>query len=727
MLDDYMTPEGDEELRSGPPAVANEALAAAISLAREVLPGDAWAIFERGGAGEDWELRFSHALSSAFPGRISTEDFATHAALQIDDLSAGDGADSLCEAMRREGMQSMLLVPVPVRGEPRLALACGGRELSRFGNRERSRAEELGRLAAAGLAAGELEDELRTLRAHTERSEARAAFVTEASRLLSSSLEHQETLQHVARLLVPGLADWCVVHLLDDAGVPRPAVIAHADPEKVRWARSLEGRYPPQPDAPRGLYEVVRTGRPELYPDVTGDALAAIARDEERLTILRQLTPCSALIVPLRVRGRVLGAVTLISSSPERRFDEADLQLAEQLAEQAAAAIDHARLFRQAENAAEQQRALYEAAERLAAIVASSEDAIASKDLDGMVLTWNAAAERIFGYTAAEMVGRPLARLLPPDRPDEERQILDRLRRGERIDHLETVRQRKDGQLIDVSITVSPLRDRSGRIVGASNISRDITERRRFELELQARAEEIQAQREELEMQNEELIAQNEELVNANAAKNTFVAMLAHELRNPLAPIRNATYLLGPRIPDEPTAQRHRQTIERQLRHLTQLVDDLLEASRVSRGIVTLRHELLDLGQVAGTAADALGDYVRDRGHRLPVRLPGKLVPVVGDPLRLEQVIVNLLNNAAKFTDPGGLVELEVGVEEDRAVVRVRDTGIGVPAELLPRIFDLVTQGDQGLARTRGGLGIGLNVVRNLVEMHEGTVSAHSG
>jgi two-component system, chemotaxis family, CheB/CheR fusion protein len=363
---------------------------------------------------------------------------------------------------------------------------------------------------------------------------------------------------------------------------------------------------------------------------------------------------------------------------------------------------------------------------RLAAIVESSDDAIASKDLNGIVTSWNQAAERIFGYTAEEMIGQPIALLVPPERPDEEPQILARIRQGERIDHYETVRVRKDGRRIDVSVTISPLRDPTGEIVGASKIARDITERKRLQAELQERNEQIHAQNEELEVQNEELAAQNQELMEADRLKNEFLAMLAHELRNPLAPVLNAVHLLRARGSADPLLQRPVEVIGRQIRHMAHLLDGLLDVSRITRGMVELWKETLDLTILVGSAVQDLEDYIEERGHQLSLDLPTSPVLVDGDPVRLAQIVTNLVNNAAKFTEPGGSITLSLTRSGDEAVLTVRDTGVGIKPELLSRVFDLFRQADQGLARAQGGLGVGLTVVRNLVEMHAGTVEARS-
>jgi PAS domain S-box-containing protein len=362
----------------------------------------------------------------------------------------------------------------------------------------------------------------------------------------------------------------------------------------------------------------------------------------------------------------------------------------------------------------------------LAAIVESSDDAIVSKDLNGVVTSWNRGAERIFGYTAEEMIGQPILRLIPPEWPDEEPKILGRIIRGERIDHYDTVRLRKDGTRIQVSVTISPIRDASGTIVGASKVARDISQQREVELELQRRAQQIQEQNEQLELQNEELISTNEELQAADRQKNEFLTMLAHELRNPLGPIVNAVTLMAKHATQDEALRRNHDLIARQVRHMARLVDDLLDVSRVTRGLIVLRKEDLDLRSAVSSAVATMEDYVNERQHHLTVDLPPFPVVVHGDTTRLQQIVTNLLSNAAKFTDPGGNITVTVGTEAEDAVLSVRDTGPGISPKMLTRVFDLFAQEDQSLAREKGGLGVGLTVVKNLVQMHDGSIEARS-
>jgi two-component system CheB/CheR fusion protein len=345
----------------------------------------------------------------------------------------------------------------------------------------------------------------------------------------------------------------------------------------------------------------------------------------------------------------------------------------------------------------ERKRAI-EAQAKLAAIVESSDDAIISKDFNGIITSWNRGAARLFGYSAKEAIGQPVTMLMPPDRVNEEPAILERLRRGEKVDHYETVRRRKDGGLLDISLTVSPLFDGQGGIAGASKIARDISERKRAEQALR----------------------------DADRKKDEFLATLAHELRNPLASIMNSVELLNHIGATNPDAVKARGTIERQVSHLTRLVDDLLNISRISSGKLTLRKQPVELASIINAAVETCQPVGELFKHRVTVTLPPQPVWIDGDPVRLAQVIGNLCNNACKYTPAYGEVWISAAREGSDAVISVRDTGIGIPADKLDSVFDLFAQINQAPEREQGGLGIGLHLVKRLVEMHGGTVTARS-
>jgi PAS domain S-box-containing protein len=340
----------------------------------------------------------------------------------------------------------------------------------------------------------------------------------------------------------------------------------------------------------------------------------------------------------------------------------------------------------------------YEAQGRLAAIVESSQDVIISKTLDGRIRSWNHEAERVLGYTADEAIGQHITLIIPPNREDEEREIMARLRRGERVEHFETVRRAKDGRLVDLSIAISPVRDVTGHVIGASKVARDMSERKKIE----------------------------EALQTADRRKDEFLAVLAHELRNPLAPLANGLQVIRLAQTDPAAVARARTMMERQLSHLVRLVDDLLDVSRISRNKMELRRSRLLLADVVNSAIETARPLIEAAGHTLTVSLPPEPIHLEGDLTRLSQVFSNLLANSAKYTDPHGQIFLDVIRRPGQVAISVRDTGIGIAADQLDAVFGMFSQIDPRVERTRGGLGIGLALVDGLVKMHRGNVTAQS-
>jgi PAS domain S-box-containing protein len=522
------------------------------------------------------------------------------------------------------------------------------------------------------------------------------------------------------------------------------------------------------------------------------------------------------------------------------------------------------------------------AVRHLAALVESSDDAIASKTLDGIVITWNRAAERLFGYTAEEMVGQSIRRIIPPDRQHEEDETLARIRRGERLEHFETWRLRKDGSLVPISLTVSPIVDEHGTVVAASKIARDISDRQRMDDErtrLLAMAQEHADVTEKLNnvgralssaldpetvvqavtdaatnltgaefgaffynvadpatggsymlytlsgapksafarfphpratalfgptfrgegvvrlddvaadprfgrnapyfgmpaghlpvrsylavpvrnrsqevlgglffghsrvgvftdaserlatgialwatvaLANAKLYADVDE---ANRLKDEFLATLSHELRTPLNAIVGyvrmirAGFVTGDRL----TAAV--ETIDRNASSLTQIVEDILDVSRIISGKIRLDVRPVDLPSIVHDAIDTVHPAAEGKGVRLEAIIDPRAAPVSGDPERLRQILWNLLNNAVKFTPRGGKVQVRVERVDSHIDVVVSDTGVGIPKSFLPHVFERFRQADASINRPVGGLGLGLAIVRHLAELHGGSVSAAS-
>jgi PAS domain S-box-containing protein len=395
-----------------------------------------------------------------------------------------------------------------------------------------------------------------------KRSEQTARFLADASAALAGLVEMETTLRNVATMAVPHFADWSAVDVLDDEGTLRRVAVAHVDPAKVQLAEDLHRRFPPDPTAPTGVWNILRTGQSELVPVITDEMLVESVLDPEMLQILRQLGLRSYLAVPISLRGQTRGVLTFIVAESDYVYDETDLAVAQDLAHRAAIAIDNARLYHE-------------------------------------------------------------------------------LREGDR-------------------------------------------------------------------------------------RKDEFLATLAHELRNPLAPIRTGLEVLRMAENRPEIAADARAMMDRQLAQLVRLVDDLLDVSRITRSKLELRKERVTLAEVVECAVETSRPLIEQARHRLTVDLPVEPVPLDADVTRLAQVFSNLLNNSAKYTEAGGSIVLAAERTGNELVVRVRDDGIGIPAEALPHVFTMFAQVDRHRDRTQGGLGIGLTLVRRLVEMHGGAVEARS-
>jgi signal transduction histidine kinase len=598
----------------------------------------------------------------------------------------------------------------------------------------------------------------------------RLRFLAEAGAVLSSSLDSEQILQKIARLAVSFLADWCTVDLLDAGGGVRRVAFAHADPGREHLLELLRSRYPLRPDQPNPTWEVLRSGRPLLIPVISEEHLQGYVEDAMHRELVRQLEPSGEISVPLVVHGEILGALSFVTSRPEG-YGPDDLALAEELARRAALAITNARLYREAQEARELAAARAARSQALAGISRTLGEA--SLDLRAVLDTVARSASELIGdLCVLRLTSEDGEWLHPaafhhrdPDKLSSLRDLVETepLRAGEgfmgrvvgtgeavlltETDPQEMQEGTPPGfrSWVDrfglYSLLIVPLRVREA-VIGSLLLSRDepgtpyTEDDRDFLLDLADRsavaiesarlfhrAQEENARRERAE---ESLLAAQEELQEIDRRKDEFLAMLAHELRNPLAAISNAAAALDhPGIGEEKGA-RLRSLISHQVRHMARMADDLLDVSRVLRGRIELRREVVDLLAVVENAVQSCRGLIEERSHRLRVLLPAGPCRLSGDPMRLEQIVCNLLNNAARYTPPGGNVEIRVEPRDLEVEIRVRDDGRGIPAGMLARIFDLFQQVDPSLDRSMGGLGIGLTLVQSLVELHGGSVEAAS-
>lgn len=395
-----------------------------------------------------------------------------------------------------------------------------------------------------------------------KRSEQDSRFLAHASNELAQLIDPQSTLDRLAYLAVPFFADWCAIDMLEGDDALHRVAVAHVDPSKVKLAMEIHRRFPPDPNLSQGIWSVVRTGRPQMIHELTDEILNQHIKEPERLAIMRKIGLRSFMSVPLTAHGKTMGVITFFGAESGRRYEQADLILAEELARRAAIAIESAMLYR------------------------------AVKESD--------------------------------------------------------------------------------------------------------------------------------------QAKDVFLATLSHELRNPLAAIVNALNLLTITTDDTEKVTKYIKMMERQAGHLTHLVDDLMDISRISTGKVELKKEASSLAGILNNAIETCRTQMEKGGHRLSLSLPGEATPIHADPVRLTQVFSNLLSNATKYTPAGGQITATLEHVDSEYVISIRDTGVGIPSDMLKDVFKLFTQVSQPLQCSQGGLGIGLALVEGIVSLHGGKVTAYS-
>ncbi|HEV2692892.1 MAG TPA: PAS domain S-box protein [Verrucomicrobiae bacterium] len=429
---------------------------------------------------------------------------------------------------------------------------------------------------------------------------------------------------------------------------------------------------------------------------------------EPAYALLRAAKISSAVAIPLRITDKTLGALCFASWSREHIAPE-ETDLLGTIAQYLATAVDK-------ENTNKELQRVEAANNWMGAIVASSDDAIISKDLDGIIKSCNEGAARLFGYEIPELVAQPMRMLIPDDHQNEETEILERIRSGQRLEHFETVRRRKDGRLIEVSMMVSPVVDATGKIIGASNIARDITERRQGEKNLDESFQREKMAREKAEA--------------ASRTKDNFLAALSHELRTPL----NPALLIASESADNhelPEAVRlNFETIRKNIELEASLIDDLLDLTRITTGKMVLNKAPVDILEILTDAIATTQAEQQEKKLHLDIILNATNTRVEGDPVRLQQVFWNVLKNAVKFTPLHGKITLETSnPTPEHWQVTVTDTGIGMSADEVARVFTAFAQGDHavgGGSHRFGGLGLGLAISRNLIEMHAGKITATS-
>jgi PAS domain S-box-containing protein len=501
-----------------------------------------------------------------------------------------------------------------------------------------------------------------------KRTEEQWGFLLEAGDVLGSSLAYRETLTRVAELAVMRVSDWCAVHIVERDGSVSEIAVAHHDPEQVAFLRELQERYPPDPSALTGATAVIRTGEAELIPEITDSMIEAAVIDDLHRDLLHQLELRSYMCVPLPGRDHTLGAITLVSSEPGRAYGVAELRLAEELARRAAAAIENARLYREAEQRAEAARAL-----------ATIGDGVLLIDRGGRVRLWNAAAERITGLRERDLLGKEIAKAVPGWHEIDRR--IPVAGAGE-APVVESVPLDLGGREVWLSLSAVGFED------GVVFAFRDLTEERKLE-----------------------------------TMRQDLVATVSHELRTPLAAIYGAALTL--RREDVHLEDEMRDTLLRviaeEAARLGEIVNDLLLASQLDSGKLRVQIEPCDPLEIVRSELEAARAHAPD-SVALTLDSPEEMPVVSADPSQLRQVVANLIDNAIKYSPAGGPVTVSLETDNGNVRLAVSDTGIGIPPEERRRIFEKFYRLDPEMTGGIGGTGLGLYICRELVRRIDGRI-----
>ncbi|WP_445632681.1 histidine kinase [Nostoc sp. DSM 114161] len=579
-----------------------------------------------------------------------------------------------------------------------------------------------------------------------KRVEATQQFLVEASTLLAASLDYEITITNVANLAVPTLADWCIVDVFQEDWSSKQIAIAIADPTKQEILEKIQRRYRPKSRAQQ-LVQQLQLGISVFYPELSHSHLLQMAQDEEHLQLLQSLGMHSLMVIPLRSRGQLFGAISFFTAESCRHYQHADLALAEDIARRAATAIDNARLYQETQQAKQAAERSVNRTVLLQSITAALSEALTPQEVADVVTNRGIPA---LGAAAGSVVlltqGNTTLKLLQATGyPQSVIETWESFPITAPTPIAETVRTKKPiflenlaaleanyPNLIDaVASTLNnawasiPL-IAEGKAIGALGFSFATAqafneEDRGFMLTLGQQCGQAVA-RAQLYEAEKTARAQAE---TANRIKDEFLAVLSHELRTPLNPILGWSKLLRTRNFDEATKIRALETIERNAKLQTQLIEDLLDVSRILQGKLNLNLHAVDLKVAIAAAQETVRLAAEAKSIQIQTVL-NDVGKVLGDGDRLQQIMWNLLSNAVKFTPVGGRVEVRLEQVNWDAQIQVIDTGKGISREFLPHVFDYFRQADAKTTRIFGGLGLGLAIVHHLVELHGGTIEADS-
>lgn len=572
-------------------------------------------------------------------------------------------------------------------------------------------------------------------------------FLYEASAMLASSLDYETTLQTIAQLAVPHFADWCAIDILNDDDRLERLAIAHFDAEKVEWARKINAKYPAKASATRGTYQVARTGEPEFYPSITDEMLIESAHNEEHLEMMRQIGFRSAMIVPLKTRENILGVITFVNSDSESHSAE-DLKIAEDLANRAALAVDNAQLFRAEQTTRKAAERNSELLKRLQSVSTALSQALTPKEVSDAVITQG--INSCGAYAGMIVILNEKTNEIELVSAQGYRQsMIDQWKKfhiSRNVPLADSIRNKTPifiesfESYVERYPVLGPLADSSkskamlsfpliveGRTIGALGLS--FLTRRVFNDDdrafLQSLAQQCALALERAHSYESERRLRDEAEA-ANRLKDEFLATVSHELRTPLNAIVGWASLLKSKRLNSEVAEQAIETIERNAKSQAQIVEDLLDVSRIITGKLNLNLETIILDESVLNAVDGLSLAAQAKDIAIKTKFEAAGIKVQADRERLQQILWNLLSNAIKFTQPNGAVTIKLTSSESTAKISVIDNGIGIKPEFLPFVFDRFRQADGTTTRNHSGLGLGLSIVRYLVEMQDGTIQAES-
>ncbi len=641
-----------------------------LDLASNLLVADAYGVWRESEDGLVWRVIAQRGLSHTYPRRLELKaNTLPQGVWFVEDMAQDERVLFQRSVYEREGIRSAMIVPWVVEATTNGAIIYYWRSPRQFSPDDVDYALALSNLSASALNRLELNEQNR-------REKQRLAFLAEASTTLASSLDYESTLERVARLAVSYMADWCTVHVAENGKLAR-LVVAHADPNMSAFAEEYERRYPEQIEPNQGVGQVFSTGEPEIVPVITEEMLAAVVQDDDHLLLLKQLQLSSSIVVPLRSRDRVLGAIRLLGTNG-RYFGDSDVQLALDLGQRAAVAIENAQLH----------RALLEQATELRLSHAAAKMGSWTWDLENDRLSWSAEFKALHGLPEdAEATGEAGYELVhPEDREQAQQAFWATLNSSALTFNSEHRSMTPDGRVLWLQVRGRIRRDANGKATWIAGLIIDVTESRMAEQALR-RAEKL-------------------------AAAGRLAATVAHEVNNPLEALVNAIYL-AQHARDLDEAAVHLRLADSELRRITHIVRQTLGFYRESTlpqstGLLQLVSEVLDLYR---SRSISRGVTLRTSGQTKDEVF---VTVIAGE---IKQVLANLIANAIDATPAGGIVETSVVRCEDSIEITVSDTGCGISAANRKHLFEpfFTTKADVGT-------GLGLWVSKGIVEKHGGLI-----